>query len=54
MLTYILGITKRGNKGVTNLGMFCRLQVRTRGITNRGSLKDFKSRKKDSKSGQRF
>ena len=54
MLAYILGIAKRGNKEVTNLGMFYRLQVRTRGITNRGSLKDLKSRKKDYKSGQRF
>ena len=46
MLVYILGITKRGNKGITDLGRFYRLQVRATGITNRRSLKDFKLRKK--------
>ena len=51
MLAYILGITKRGNKGITDLDRFYRLQVRATGITNRGRLKDFKLRKKDYKSG---
>ena len=46
MLVYILGITKRGNKGITDLGRLYRLQVRATGITNRRSLKDFKLRKK--------
>ena len=38
MLAYILGITKRGNKG----------------ITNRGSFRNFKSGQNDYKSGQGF
>ena len=54
MLAYLLGITKRGNKGITNRGRFQGLQIRARKITNRGSLRDFKLRKKDYKSGQRF
>ena len=54
MLAYILGITKRGNKGITNLSRFYGLQIRARGITNRGSLRDFKSEQKDYKSGRSF
>ena len=54
MLAYIWGITKRGNKGITNLGRFFGLQIRARGITSRESLKDFKSGQKDYKSGQGF
>ena len=54
MLAYILGITKRGNKGITNLGRSYGLQIRAREITNKGSLMDFKSRQKDYKSGQGF
>ena len=54
MLAYLLGITKRGNKGITNRGSFQGLQIRARKIANRGSLRDFKLRKKDYKSGQRF
>ena len=38
----------------TNRGRFQGLQIRARKITNRGSLRDFKLRKKDYKSGQRF
>ena len=29
MLAYILGITKRGNKGITNLDRFYGLQIRS-------------------------
>ena len=54
MLAYILGITKWGNKRITNRGRFQGLQTRARGITNRGSLRDFKSGQKDYKSGQIF
>ena len=54
MLAYILGITKRGNKGITNRGRFQGLQIGARGITNRGSLRDFKSGQKNYKSGQRL
>ena len=54
MLAYILGITKRGNKGITNLGRFYGLQIRARAITSRDSLRDFKSGQKDYKLGQRF
>ena len=54
MLAYILGITKRGNKGITNRGRFLGLQIGAREITNRGSLRDFKSGQKDYKSGQGF
>ena len=45
MLGCILGITKRGKKGTA---------VEARGITNRGSLRDFKSAQKDCKFGQGF
>ena len=49
MLACILGITKRGNKWTA---------IGARGITNRGSLRDFKSAQKDYKrdfrSGQRL
>ena len=50
MLAYILGITKRGNKGITNQGRFYGLQIGARGITNRG----FKQGQKDYKLGQGF
>ena len=53
MLAYLLGITKRGNKGITNRGRFYGLQIRARKITNRGSFRDFKLREKNYKSGQR-
>ena len=46
MLAYILGITKRGNKGITNRGRFSGLQIEARGITSMGSLRDFKSGQK--------
>ena len=42
MLAYILGITKRGNKGITKRYRFWGLQIGARGITNKGNLKDFK------------
>ena len=54
MLAHILGITKQGNKRITNLGRFYGLQTRARGFTNAGSLKDFRSGQKDYKSGQGF
>ena len=54
MLAYLLGITKRGNKGITNRGRCQGLQIRARKITNRGSLRNFKLREKNYKSGQRF
>ena len=54
MLAYILGITNRGNKEITNLGRFYGLQIKARGITNRGSLRDFESGRKDYKSEQGF
>ena len=53
MLAYILGITKPGNKEITNRGRFQGLQIRARGITNRGSLRYFTSRQKDHKSEER-
>ena len=46
MLAYILGITKWGSKGITNRIRFYWLQIGERGITNEGSLRDFKSEKK--------
>ena len=46
MLSYILGITKWGSKGITNRIRFYGLQIGERGITNEGSLRDFKSEKK--------
>ena len=54
MLAYILGITKRGNKGITNRGRFQGLQIGASGITNRGSLRNFKSGQKDYELGQGF
>ena len=54
MLAYILEIKKQGNKGITNWGRFQGLQMGARGITNRGSLKDFKSGQKECKSVQGF
>ena len=53
MLAYILGFTKRGNKGITKRYRFWGLQIGERGITNKGNLKDFKLGQKDYKSGQR-
>ena len=32
MLGYILGLTKRDNKGITNLGRIYGLKIRVRGI----------------------
>ena len=49
----IFWVTKPGNKGITNRGRFSGLQIREWGITNRGSFWDFKSGKKNYKSGQR-
>ena len=54
MLAYILGITKQGNTWIANRGRAYELQIGARGITNRGSLRDFKSGQKDLKSGQGF
>ena len=54
MLAYILGITKRGNKRITNRRRFYGLQIGARGFTNRGSLRDFKLGQRDFKSGQRL
>ena len=62
MLAYILyqicfklfWITKRDNKRITNRGRFQGLQIGERGITNRGSLRDFKQGRKANKSGQGF
>ena len=45
---------KRGNKIIINRGRFQGLQIGVRGITNRGSLRDFKSGQKDYKLGLRF
>ena len=47
MLAYILGITKRDNKRITNRRRFYGLQIGARAITNRGSLRGFKSVRKD-------
>ena len=47
MLTYILEITTRSKKEITNRSRFKGLQIRARGITNRSSLRDFKSGQKD-------
>ena len=38
MLAYIVGITKRGNKEITNWGRFYGLQIGAREAANRGSL----------------
>ena len=54
MLAYILEITRRGNKRITNRGSFEGLQIGARAITNRDSLRDFKSGQKDYKSKQGF
>ena len=54
MLACILGIAKRGNKEITDPGRFQGIQIRRRGITNRGSLRDFKLGQNDYKSGQEF
>ena len=54
MLAYILGISKQGNKGITNLGWFYGLQIRAKGITKSGSLRGFKPVPKDYKLGNRF
>ena len=50
----LLGITKRCNKEITNRGRFQGLQIGSRGITNRGSLRDFKSGQRDYKLGLGF
>ena len=52
MLVYILGITKRGNKEITNRGKVQGLQIGERVITNRGSFRDFKSRRKITNPGK--
>ena len=54
MLAYILEITKQGNSSVTNRSKFYGLQIESRGITNRSSIRDFESGQKDNKSGQEF
>ena len=54
MLSYILGITKRDNKRITNRRKLYGLQIGARAITNRGSLRGFKSVQKDYKFGQGF
>ena len=54
MLAYILGITKRGNKRITNRRRFYGLQIGARGFTNRGSLRDFKLGQPDFKSGRDY
>ena len=43
MLAYILGITKRDNKGITNRARLSGLQIGARGIKYRGGFMDFKS-----------
>ena len=53
MLAYILGITKRDNKGIANRGRFQGLQIGVRRIANRGSLRHFKSGQGISYVGQR-
>ena len=52
MLAYILGITKRGNKEITNRGKVQGLQIGERVITNRGSFRDFKSGEKITNRGK--
>ena len=52
MLAYILGITKRGKKGITNRGTFLGLQIGARGIINRGRLRDYKLEQRNYKPGQ--
>ena len=47
-------ITKRGYKRIANRGRFWGLQIGARGVTNWGIFRDFKSRQKDYKSGQRL
>ena len=47
MLTYILEITKRSKKEITNRNRFKGLQIGARGITNRSSLRGFKSGQKN-------
>ena len=44
MLAYILGITKRGNKGITNLDRFYGLQIRTPIKWSKTMLDAFESR----------
>ena len=43
MWAYIFWITSGGNKGITNWGRFEGLQIGAREITNRNSLRVFKS-----------
>ena len=47
MLAYILGITKRDNKGITNRARLSGLQIGARGIKYRGGFRDFKSAQKN-------
>ena len=57
MLAYILGITKRDNKGIPNWGRFWGLQIGAKrlqmvvGISNRG--KEISNRRRDYKPGQK-
>ena len=54
MLACILGIKKRGNKGITNWGTFEWLQIRARVATKRVSFRGIKSGQKDYKMTQGF
>ena len=54
MLAYILGITKRGKKGITNRGTFLGLQIGARGIINRGRLRDYKLEQRNFKLRQKL
>ena len=51
MLAYILGITKRGNKAITNRVGFRDYKLGQEGLQNKGSLRGFKSGQKDYKLG---
>ena len=54
MLAYIVGITKRGNKEITNWGRFYGLQIGARKAANRGNLWYVKYGQRDCKLGQEF
>ena len=54
MLAYILGIIKQSNKGITDPNRFQKLKIGARGITNRDSLREFKSGQKDYESQQGY
>ena len=49
----IFWVIKRGSKGNTDWGRFQGLQIGARGITNRGSFRDFKLWQKDYKLGKK-